>query len=247
MNFVTSAARNARHTTGIQTSCTTCMLGACSLRDLLKEDKRTNGVTLARGQRLETAESGCLKFWVIVSGTAATCIAFQDGRRQIAAIETPGQVICGPMAQVGTEVWLEALSDTEICEVDLRHSACALARDSEFMRAMFTVVHTRLENALTLISMLGRLDSRERVLLFLAEMAARSGGKNTVTTLPMSREDIADYLGLNTETVSRVFTRIRKSGLVKFITPTEYLIPDMAAVKRRLPVEIPCQSEGART
>ncbi|MCV6596054.1 MAG: helix-turn-helix domain-containing protein [Mangrovicoccus sp.] len=73
-------------------------------------------------------------------------------------------------------------------------------------------------------------------MLFLAEMAARSGYGET--HLPMSREDIADYLGLNAETVSRIMTRLRKSGLVQFQSPTDYTIPDMGAITRRLPAEI---------
>ena len=58
-------------------------------------------------------------------------------------------------------------------------------------------------------------------------------------TLPMSREDIADYLGLNTETVSRILSRIKKTGLIKFLSPTEYVIPDFAALEGRLPVPVP--------
>ena len=65
----------------------------------------------------------------------------------------------------------------------------------------------------------------------------------------MSREDIADYLGLNTETVSRILTRLKKSGLVKFNARNEFIVPDLAELGRRLPVEVPeprmFQSGGA--
>ena len=81
-------------------------------------------------------------------------------------------------------------------------------------------------------------------MLFLAERAVAAGGESRVVSLPMSREDIADYLGLNTETVSRVFTRIRKSGLIRFLSATEYLIPNMGAVAERLPVAIPGSEEA---
>ena len=55
-------------------------------------------------------------------------------------------------------------------------------------------------------------------------------------SLPMSREDIADFIGLNPETVSRLFGRVKKAGLVIFLSPTEYLVPDIAALERRTPV-----------
>ena len=101
---------------------------------------------------------------------------------------------------------------------------------------MFVISHQRLTRSQTHISTLGRLDSRERVLLFLGQMAADSG--NGLVRLRMSREDIADYLGLNAETVSRMLSRIKKSGLVKFLSPTEYVVPDIEQIARRLPVPI---------
>ena len=109
------------------------------------------------------------------------------------------------------------------------------------MAEMSRVIHRRLEIASRHLDTLGRLDATERVLLFLGQMALRSGAKgaaNALVRLKMSREDIADYLGLNAETVSRILSRVKKTGLVKFLSPTEYLVPDMAAIARRLPVPI---------
>jgi len=54
----------------------------------------------------------------------------------------------------------------------------------------------------------------------------------------MNREEIADYLGLNSETVSRIFSKLRKAGLFKFLSPTEFVVPDPEAVARRLPVRV---------
>ena len=225
-------------------ACLDCPAGACDFRTQFPKSKTVHRFGLARGERLECGQNSCMRFWVVVSGTAATCVAFRDGRRQIAALEPPGSLVCGPMADHGTEHWLEALDDVEICEIDVASGSESVRRNEAFMSSMFRMIHGRLERALMLVSMLGRLDSQERVTLFLAEMSIQSGGANAVVSLPMSREDIADYLGLNTETVSRVFTRIRKSGLVRFLSPTEYLIPDMQAVAARLPVRIPGYEEG---
>ena len=105
-------------------------------------------------------------------------------------------------------------------------------------------MHRRLERCQNHITTLGRLDSVERVTLFLAEMAVRAGATREapqLVTLPMSREDIADYLGLNSETVSRILSKLKKSRLVKFLSPSEYIVPDLAELDRRLPVDIPTQ------
>ncbi|MDU8929964.1 Crp/Fnr family transcriptional regulator [Alisedimentitalea sp. MJ-SS2] len=197
---------------------------------------------LKRGERLETAGDGCLRFWVMVRGTAAVCTTFPDGRRQITGLERAGDTICGPMAATETPSWLEAMDDCIICELDFSHQAATLQRDPKFLDAMFRVVHRRLEAASRQLATLGRLDSTERVVLFLAEMALKANANGPQTRpvrLPMSREDIADYLGLNAETVSRIMARLKKSGMFKFLSPTEYVLTDLDAVERRLPIPVP--------
>lgn len=182
-----------------------------------------------------------MTFWVIAGGTAASCTNFADGRRQIVSIERTGDVVCGLMSGENTQSWLEALEDCEIWKFDLSADAQNLRHDPRFLAATFSIVHHRLARSQDRISALGRLDSQERVLLYLAEHAIRHSAIDPiapVTTLTMSREDIADYLGLNAETVSRILTRIKKSGLVKFLNRSEYVIPDFGAVERRLPVDL---------
>lgn len=198
---------------------------------------------LKRGDRLDSADGeGCMRFWIVVHGTAASCTSFEDGRRQIVGLETKGETICSLMAGVGTQNWLEALSDCMICEVDLSARARELHSDPAFLAATFHVVHRRLERCQNHVTTLGRLDSVERVTLFLAEMAVRAGATTDtqpLVSLPMSREDIADYLGLNSETVSRILSKLKKSKLVKFLSPSEFVVPDLAELDRRLPVSIP--------
>lgn len=175
----------------------------------------------------------------MISGSAAICTSFADGRRQITGIEMPGDTICGLRTSVEEACWLEALEDSRICVLDFTTDAVALRQNPEFMSEMYTLMHHRLEGALRHLSTLGRLDSTERVLLFLAQMAMRmrrTQHNDAPVRLKMTREDIADYLGLNPVTVSRLFSRVKRTGLIKFLSPTEYLVPDMEALKQRLPV-----------
>lgn len=179
-----------------------------------------------------------MKLWTVVSGTAAVSTTLPDGRRQISDIERGGDTICGPMVIEGSPTWIEALEPCTICEHDFSAQMQDLKDDAAFMAEMFGVVHTRLQEASRHMLTLGRLDSTERVTYFLADMALRNHGAGPVH-LPMSRDDIADYLGLNAETVSRIFSRLRKSGLFKFASPTEFFMPDIKAVERRLPIPLP--------
>ncbi len=95
------------------------------------------------------------------------------------------------------------------------------------MADMFGLIHGRLRENMSRLVTLGRLDSYERVAQFFYEIAVKTGqnrGKGVQVPLPMTREDIADYLGINTETVSRVISRLKKAGLVQFEGRTSYVI-----------------------
>lgn len=197
---------------------------------------------LERGDRLALNDGHCLRFWILISGTAASCTSLADGRRQIVGLDMPGDVVCGLSATDGAQAWIEALSRCVICEVDLSSVAGDIKDDPTFATEMFRNVHARLERSATHIVALGRLDSMERICFFLTEMARRAGtgqGPQIRVSLPMSREDIADYLGLNSETVSRLMGKIKKAGLAVFLSPTEFVVPDIAAIERRLPIVPP--------
>lgn len=82
------------------------------------------------------------------------------------------------------------------------------------------LVDRKLEHAEDHVLLLGRKTSRERVAAFLLEMHGRLAAAHTIT-LPMSRLDIADYLGLTVETVSRALAFFRDNGALTFIGPTQ--------------------------
>ena len=196
---------------------------------------------LSRGERLAMNASDCRRFWTVLSGTAAICTGLPDGRRQIVGFEMAGDIICAMAFLNGSESWIEALCDCRICEVDFSGTGAALREDADLAALMFRQVHSRLQAATLHQVALGRLDGMERMYLFLSDMARRAGADSSGSvrlTLPMSREDIADYLGLNSETVSRILSRIKKSRQVIFLSRNEFLIPDTGALERRVPIEL---------
>lgn len=230
---------------GIADACPQCLNVDCVFRTLARMSARRDNLSLSRGERLECgAEVGCMKFWIVLEGLAASCVAFEDGRRQIVSLEAGGAIVCAPMGRPKRAAWLQALSDCEICILDLSAQAEVLRTDADFLKAVFKLVHDRLSRSEDHVATLGRLDSRERVTLFLARAAASQ--PRALINLAMSREDMADYLGLNAETVSRVLTQLRKSGLVKFLTRSEFIVPDLNALARRLPVPVDHPAEEIR-
>ena len=193
-------------------------------------------LVLRRGERLRAA---CLKLWRILDGLVALCVLLPDGRRQIVCLSTPGDIVCPVSTQAFGDIWVEALTPSEVEEIDLAAQHREIGREPGLTAALFSLVHQQVKCASSHLVTLGRLDGMERVCLFLADMAWRVGqdtpGGRRVH-LPLSREDIADYLGLNAETVSRIFSRVKKAKLAIFLSPTDYLVTDMAALERRAPI-----------
>ncbi|MDU8946735.1 Crp/Fnr family transcriptional regulator [Ovoidimarina sediminis] len=239
MNFQTDELDFSNASCRAERICAKCKIVGCPFARRVARSGTLAQHRLTRGQGIQCPDGACLRFWIVIEGYAATCTYFRDGRRQILSIDEPGTAVCGLMVAEDSEQRLEALTDCLVCEVDLTEQALELRNDAEFLADVSRMLHERLERSIVHVSMLGRLDSFERVTYFLADMATRHGRKGAPVTLSMSREDIADYLGLNTDSVSRILTRIRKAGLVRFVSPTEYFVPDMKAVARRLPVAAP--------
>ena len=84
------------------------------------------------------------------------------------------------------------------------------------------------------IVLLGRKTAKERLASFLVRLSARQhqlGGPQDQVHLPMTRLDIADYLGLTIETVSRVMTQLKTSGLIRLLPGNDIAIVDPQALK----------------
>ena len=88
------------------------------------------------------------------------------------------------------------------------------------IRALLTITTDNLQHVESRMLLLGRKNSQERVAAFLLEMNVRlkaTGGM----ALPMSRRDIADYLGLTLETVSRALSEFKRKGYLRFLGSTQ--------------------------
>ena len=130
-----------------------------------------------------------------------------DGRRQISAFHLAGEVF-GFETDSTHHFFAEAICATGIRV--LRLSSFRDERAGQLLpMALRGLVRTQ-EHLLVL----GRQNAVERVAVFITDMSERQGGLPQVE-LPMSRADIADYLGLTIETVSRIFTRLKHKGVIR--------------------------------
>lgn len=153
----------------------------------------------------------------VLSGQLKVSRALSDGRTQLMRLLRPGDFM--PGGHITSGVTITALTASSLCVVP-RHLLDELARKHPALeKALRTELETEIADAQDHLMALGRMTAVERVAnFFLRERthAARLGENTDPFTLYLTRAEIADYLGLTTETVSRVITRLKNAGLLRF-------------------------------
>lgn len=165
----------------------------------------------------------------VISGTVRTYKVLNDGRRQIGAFYLPGDIF-GLEAGDEHTFSAEAIVDSKILVIKRSALVALAARDSEVARQLWTMTATELQRAQDHIMLLIKT-AQERVAGFLLEMIKRSPG-TTEVELSMSRQDIADYLGLTIETVSRTLTQLENSGAIAVPTSRRIVLRNRPALNR---------------
>jgi len=151
-------------------------------------------------------EAGEAKFvYKVVSGAVRSHKLLSDGRRQIGAFHLPGDVF-GLESGSAHRLTAEAVVDTQTLIFDRSAVEYFALRDIEAARELWRLAARDLDHAVDHMLLLGRKTALERVADFLLEMDARMRPSGAIG-LPMLRRDIADYLGLTLETVSRFAAR----------------------------------------
>ncbi len=152
----------------------------------------------------ETAEY----IYRVISGAVRTMRFTSEGRRQILGFHLPGDIFGLEGADVHT-LSAEALAGAEVVMVRRSCLEKAANEDMGAARALLTLTSNQLSDARDHALVLGRKGAAERVAAFLLQLANRFVSKRELD-LPMSRADIADYLGLTIETVSRAFSEFER-------------------------------------
>jgi CRP/FNR family nitrogen fixation transcriptional regulator len=137
-----------------------------------------------------------------------------DGRRQIAAFHLPGDVF-GLESRSTHRLTADAIVDTTVRLVKRSYLEKAAGGDLSVARKLWTITSAELKHAEDHMLLLGQKSAMEKVATFLLEMDGRLAVAGMMA-LPMCRRDIADYLGLTLETVSRALSILRDEALLRF-------------------------------
>ena len=149
----------------------------------------------------------------VVSGAVRTHKVLSDGRRQITGFHLPGDLF-GFEQGAAHRHSAEALADTKVLIFKRRQIERAATDRAEVACQLWGMATNNLRLAQDLTLLLGRRSATERVAAFLMEVDERLGGGGTFA-LPMTRRDIADYLGLTIETVSRTISQLEEDGALQ--------------------------------
>ncbi|HEY8030911.1 MAG TPA: helix-turn-helix domain-containing protein [Methylocella sp.] len=166
----------------------------------------------------------------IVRGMVRLVKLLPDGRRQITGFLCAGRLL--GLAPEGAHVYT-AEAVTEVTLYRYRRAAFDHLVDEVpgFAKRLLTVTSQELRVAQNQMLLLGRKTATEKVasfLLLIAEQHEGEDGEDILleVDLPMTRSDIADYLGLTIETVSRTLTKLKQDGLIVLLAPNRLKIRD---------------------
>ena len=155
----------------------------------------------------------------VKSGAVRSYKLLSDGRRQIGAFHLAGDIFGLENGRVH-RCTAEAIVETHVRLVRRQSLETLAESDAIVARNLLSMTTSNLQHAEDHMLLLGRKTALERVAAFLLEMDKRLTAAG-VMALPMSRRDIADYLGLTLETVSRALSRLHELGTLGFIGNTQ--------------------------
>jgi CRP/FNR family nitrogen fixation transcriptional regulator len=205
---------------------------AADSHDPLAEALQMMGAAMSYGRNEEIyGEDEPSEFiYLVKTGAVRTYKLLNDGRRQIGAFHLPGDIFG---LEVGNQhrFTAEAISDSTVLVVKRSTLVSLATRKAELAGQLWALTAQELVHVQDLMLTLGRKNAQERVAAFLLEMAGRVPAGAAIE-LPMSRQDIADYLGLTIETVSRTLTQLENAAAIALQSSRRIVLRNRGALNR---------------
>lgn len=183
--------------------------------DLFRSGRR---IEISAGSVLFRENQPIADVYCVDRGNVVVARYADNGSRQILAFLFPGDFL-GISVGARYNTGAEALTDVAVWAIPQAMLQAELARNPAFGVAFADMTARILDNALDLIFTLGRQKSRARVASFLLKLMRRQerlGASGSPIHMPMTRQDVADVLGLTMETVSRSFSQLKAMGAISF-------------------------------
>lgn len=197
-----------------------------TLTDLRQMGKQ---ITLSPGQTLFFEGDEVQRVFMISEGALKLFALLGDGRRQVTGFMFPGDFL-GISIEDEHAFSAEALEQVELWSFSRKRFGEFCERHPQVERELFHLAAHELAAAQQQMVLLGRKNAAERLASFLLSLLCRrerlTGQEESVVALPMNRLDIADYLGLTKETVSRMIAQLRDKRLIRLASQNRVEILD---------------------
>lgn len=170
----------------------------------------------------------------VVSGAATLSQTMEDGRRQMVGLLLPSDFVGRP-GRTSAHYDVTAVTDTLICRFRKSEFEKLIDSTPSISTRLLEMTMDELDAAREWMLLLGRKTAREKIASFLALLARRQAGLSAREMadgirfeLPITREAMADYLGLTIETVSRQMSALKRDGVIELQGARRINVPDFA-------------------
>jgi CRP/FNR family transcriptional regulator, anaerobic regulatory protein len=240
---VTDQKRLDVHNSDVPVVCRSCearhkgICGALTPKQLLALSKGTSKHHIPADRQISAEGGEPNAFSNIMSGVVKLSKLLPDGRQQIVALQFAPDLVGRPFdAQNKTSV--DAATDVRLCSFPVKILEDLITESPDLEHKLHQQNLRELDEARDLLLALGRKSAAERVASFIYFIAchidpeASIGHATLVFQIPLKRSDIADFLGLTLETVSRQMTKLRQAGIISIIDRRSIAITNLEKLQR---------------
>lgn len=231
-NFLRDVSRTIPQcsTCGLQQHCVTRGLESGAMHSF--DGLVTTHVRLRKGETLFRAGEKFAALYAIRSGSCKTVITTEDGSEQVSGYHMPGDVVgTDGMGAAIHDCQAVALEDTELCTLPYGKVDEMASTDRHVQASLRRVLLSEISRERDLMLILGTMRAHQRLAAYLLDLSKRyraRGYSSSEFVLRMTREEIGSYLGLKLETVSRLFSRFQRDGLIQVNARLIKLLDPMA-------------------
>lgn len=194
--------------------------------------------SLKKGAMLYEEGTPCKYAFMLNTGVLMLERLSMDGRRQVLAFVYPGDFI-GIEVSGRHLVSSVALKDATMTSYPVKEIDVLARKRPSIDHALKQVTNRILAYALDQICVLGRMDARQRLMFLFVHLMHRQTLPEPVDIdLPMTRQDIADFLGLTMETISRTLSRLKAEGMISQTTPHTVTINNLSLAEELLDLSV---------
>ncbi|MBN1379922.1 MAG: helix-turn-helix domain-containing protein [Gammaproteobacteria bacterium] len=210
----------------LKRSCEQCALSCfCLARDLLGSERTRFASVVKRrrilkpGDNLFIAGDRFHALYILHTGAAKSYLISESGEQQVTGFHMPGELIgIDGLSDHVHAYCVEMLETSSVCELPMPELDRMIATSRALRHRFLSLIAKALIDEQQMLLTLGKLNAEQRLAQFLLNMSQRHatlGGSESEFNLSMSRYDIASYLGLVVETVSRMIRRFQEEGVIE--------------------------------